>query len=607
MTVSSLASRVLDWEGTQTGPESVNGTGQESGGRGLRASVKGSIVFAKELLSFSYHRLTKRSSFFVPLVVYLSCGYLLDFVFRSFPGDAVSRMANAFYMLYSRDPHLASVGFVWTPLTSFADFIPLLFRDLWMPLSSHDVAGTLVSAMFMAGAAYQLERLLGGFRLDRRMRTILVATFALNPMIVFFGANGMSEALYAFFSIASTRYLFEWARSRSTRLLAYAGVMLGLGYLARNEVAVEAFVGLLVVLQQSFAKSKGTIRERALQSSMDGFLLAAPFAVCFVGWAVASYVITGIAFQQYSGNQVLVQASGFKPGSIQEILGHEAAAIMLLCPLVVPSAVAAIWLAFKRKLTTLAPVVLPAFGLAFTLAAYAKGILFPWLRYYILAIPLGYIIAGWLLSEISGASQFRGISTRKVSSTELKVRRNSLMRLPGFVVLALGLVGMPTSAYAMLDPSIGQGETVQQLGFIFHSKPTKGDLAVEHKRQAIQAIDDFITKLGLRNGSVVVDNDDSCVPEVLTSIGNPKVFVIPNDRDFQRILADPPAFGTHYLMVSVHGQAPDAISNAYPGIASGANGQATVVATFDSNSQCGTLRLLKISQEPKGSSQMNFR
>ena len=33
-------------------------------------------------------------------------------------GDAWSRITNAYYVLYSRDPHLAAIGFIWNPLPS---------------------------------------------------------------------------------------------------------------------------------------------------------------------------------------------------------------------------------------------------------------------------------------------------------------------------------------------------------------------------------------------------------------------------------------------------------------------------------------------------------
>ena len=81
---------------------------------------------------------------------------LLDFKYHAFPPDAFSRMANGFYILYSRDPHLAAVGFVWEPLQSIADMVFLLGNHLWPALSHDDMAGSLVSALAMAGAAYQI-------------------------------------------------------------------------------------------------------------------------------------------------------------------------------------------------------------------------------------------------------------------------------------------------------------------------------------------------------------------------------------------------------------------------------------------------------------------
>jgi hypothetical protein len=39
--------------------------------------------------------------------------YILFFVLRIGNSDALSRTANAYYVLYSRDPHLAAIGFIW--------------------------------------------------------------------------------------------------------------------------------------------------------------------------------------------------------------------------------------------------------------------------------------------------------------------------------------------------------------------------------------------------------------------------------------------------------------------------------------------------------------
>ena len=142
---------------------------------------------------------------------------LLDFKYHAFTGDAFSRMANGFYILYSRDRHLAAVGFVWTPLQSMADLVFLLGNHLWPALSHNDMAGSLVSALAMAGAVYQIRSALREWGLSRVPRLVLTACFALNPMILFYGGNGMSEGLYLFTLVASTRYLLRWMRRwRST-------------------------------------------------------------------------------------------------------------------------------------------------------------------------------------------------------------------------------------------------------------------------------------------------------------------------------------------------------------------------------------------------------
>ena len=86
--------------------------------------------------------------------------------------------------------------------------LPLLaFNTLWPPLAANDVAGSLVSALAMAGAVYQLWALVREWGISLLPRLVLVAVFALNPMIVYYAANGMSEGLYLFTMVATVRYL----------------------------------------------------------------------------------------------------------------------------------------------------------------------------------------------------------------------------------------------------------------------------------------------------------------------------------------------------------------------------------------------------------------
>lgn len=166
--------------------------------------------------------------FLIALACYIVVSVLLDLKYKTFLGDAFSRMANGSYILYSRDPHLAAVGFVWEPLTSLADMVFLLGNHLWPALSHNDMAGSLTSSFSMAGAVYQLLLTLKESGVAQVPRLVLTALFALNPMILLYAGNGMSEGLYLFTLIAATRYLVRWIHTGQLRSLVYAGTALGI-------------------------------------------------------------------------------------------------------------------------------------------------------------------------------------------------------------------------------------------------------------------------------------------------------------------------------------------------------------------------------------------
>ena len=54
-------------------------------------------------------------------MLYFAIGYLLVMRYNLFDPDATSRVANADYVISSRDPHLSAIGFVWNPLPSLVE------------------------------------------------------------------------------------------------------------------------------------------------------------------------------------------------------------------------------------------------------------------------------------------------------------------------------------------------------------------------------------------------------------------------------------------------------------------------------------------------------
>src|SRR6476620_5515115 len=99
---------------------------------------------------WSDHKL-KITVFFASLVVYLAVGYWLQVRHGFIIGDALSRVSAAQSVLFSRDPHLAAIGFIFTPMTAMLQMPPVLLSPLWPDLTERAFAGSLMSAAFMAG------------------------------------------------------------------------------------------------------------------------------------------------------------------------------------------------------------------------------------------------------------------------------------------------------------------------------------------------------------------------------------------------------------------------------------------------------------------------
>jgi hypothetical protein len=533
--------------------------------------------------------------FLVSFVLYFIVAWLLDLKYKSFIPDAVSREANGFYVLYSRDPHLAAVGFVWQPLQSMADTFFLLGNHLWPALSHNDMAGSLVSALAMAGTAYQIMAALREWGVSRIPRLVLVACFALNPMMVLYGGNGMSEGLYMFTLVAATRYLLRWIRGSDLRSLAYSAIFLSLSYLTRNEAAAAAAAAGVVVALISFSRAHGRTSLRVKKAAADVVIIAAPPLIAFAGWAIASYVIVGQFFAQLSS----IYGNSAQVATQQHLTLHDRASFEIhsleaLAPFILVILVACAVVAFvRRDPCMLAPVAVLGGALGFDMLALLDNAIQDTFRYMILSFPLGVLLVGSLVAAIQNP-------TRSTVDTELHLGpRSAGARTLGLLVsvILILVVFIPTTVTtgaAIFNPHLGRLEAAQ-LDFIFHSHPSKEDLGNEGNYPWIVSMGDWFMDRHWADSDVVVDNFDECVPPMLTSINQPKLFVIPSDRDFQRILADPVTFNAHYILEANPAQFPNtSISLQYPTLWNTGAGFTKKVHTFPAQPTCPEFRLFRV-------------
>ena len=589
------------------GPSSASGWIPQDADIYARTSLDGPV--AKKRRSF-ISRIASEGGvvFLVSFAAYFTIAMLLDFKYHSFQGDAVARMANGFYMLHSNDPHLAAVGFVWNPLSSIADLPLLAFNSVWPVLASHNVAGTTVSAIAMACAAYQLNALLREWGVAILPRLILTAFFVLNPMVLYSGGNGMSEALYLFAMLAATRYLVRWLGSGDLPSLVYCAIALAVGYLERSEPVAAAGLTAMVVFGVSFARTAGDRHQKVWASLTDTTILILPILTSLVGWAAVSWVITGQPFQQFTskyGNTSLI-AESHLVGNMTSRLIAEAKAITYMSPLLVLIIVLAIVVAIiRRNVQLLGVFAVLGGGLGFTLASYLTNAIFPWFRYYIVVAPLAVLLVGSIISRPT-----RPPRKDECGPLDLRVQTASVKRRPttngvlaslGGVALVLLLLvpSIPGTAMAMSSDTVAP-DLAQYTGFIFHKNLTPIERSGKYAYAQVQSMSAYLDARRFSNGDVVVDNANSCIPYVDTNVDNPRMFVIHNDRDFERVLADPLIFHAHYLLVGLAADN-DAVLAQYPTIGK-STPWAKLVHTFryPTGGFCDGYRLFKVTGYPTG-------
>lgn len=497
--------------------------------------------------------------------LYLAVGVYLALGVGYLQGDALSRVADTRAALLSRDPHLAAIGFIFTPLTALAQLPAVGLSEWFPPLTRWGLTAVLVSAPAMAGAVVQVYSL----TVDRGCRAwftwAVTLVFGLHPMIVYYGANGMSEALFVLFVVWAVRRLARWTSTDDVHELMVAGFALGMAYLARYDALAASAAATLVVVVVSWRRSR-----RPEVAVLDGLLVVGPTALAFLTWAATSWLVTGSALAQFSsryGNAAILEQSGGGSTGGSAALAFSAAEIVVLAPAL---AVVAGWCAVlavrRRDPEPLAALVLVAV-LAFAALTYLRGMTFPFLRFYISAVPLVVVFAVFLTPR-SG-----GVHARRPGPRAADRNRDEVGRTPAIpaAALVLLLAGLPISAVGMLSPTLSQEQHALRVAIA----PDAGEHTAELRlrQEAIIAsfdterrIADYLDSLDLGEGAVLMDTVHGF--PIIASTARPDRFVIPSDRDFVSILNDPAAHGVRFLLtVPAEGRGTsDALNLRYPTI-----------------------------------------
>ncbi len=495
---------------------------------------------------------------FVSLMgVYFIVGSVLIMRYNIFEADSLSRVANAGFTLYSRDPHLSAVGFVWNPLPSVVQ-IPFVLLGRWWPeLLTFGLAGVVQSAAFMAGAALLVRKIAIDRGVGDGWRFIAVACFALNPIIILYGSIGMSEAAEVFCMLWCVRHLMRWADSDTVSDLAWAGVALGVGYLVRYEVlpaacGVAAFVAAVAYFR---APRDNRINSALLQVTIVLF----PALVAFVVWALAGWVVSGELFatisSQYGNSSqvaVAVARGGLEHNTNWLVIAER---LFAMQPFVGLAVILAAAIAVLRRQQSAALVPIVTFGPVLLFAAWGQysQTTFGWFRFYILAIPLVIVTA------------LQCWTPRR--QTIRPWRLGSVAAGLGAALLSASLiVGTPITAMGMMDEDVTDNNPVM-IGIASLFDPARyppDEQLYRRMGNDDRLLADYLDRKNLPDGSVLADTFETKVLWLASK--RPKQFVITSDYNFIAALNKPWDNGVQYILVTnpAHNAAQDAISRRYP-------------------------------------------
>lgn len=481
--------------------------------------------------------------------LYTVIGSVLILRYNITEGDGISRAANAGFALWSKDPHLSAMGFVWGPLPSLVEMPVLQLSTWWPELKTHGVAGVVQSAGFTAGCAVMIRLIARDRSVGAGWQWVAVGAFALNPMVIVYGSSGMSESAMLFCMLWAVRHLLRWFDSPRVFDLASVGLALAVGYLIRYETLIAAAGAAILV---AAATARMTPRgERTSATALSALVVLFPIGAAFVIFAAAGWVMTAEAFaiitSEYgNANQIQVSLDRGYSNAVTDgpLLVHR---LLSIQPFVGIATILAVTRAVASgRFDPMVPIGAFAPVLAFSAWGQYTGSTFGWFRYFMAAIPMVIVVALVFWSPAD--------------------RNDTWRRLGAALLGASLLIGVPMTAKSILDPDINVGAT-SLIGVASLVDPERYPPEKQTDRRVgldDRLVAEYLDAKKLPEGTVLLDTFQTWW--LWLASDNVKQFVITSDYDFGSALNRPWETGVRYIVLTnpETNVAMDAITRRYP-------------------------------------------
>jgi hypothetical protein len=242
-------------------------------------------------------------SWFLFILVFITetiAGYYVWHIKGFVFGDGISRVANAFYVLYIRPPHLAAIGAIWTPLPSMLELPILLLWPFYKPLASSGLAGVIMNALCMGGCAALLYVYTIKYGRSHFTGICLALFFCFNPFIFIYGFSGLAEAPFFLVLIWLVYSYTQWMETEEPVYVVYMAIALALGFLIRYEaIPIVGFLSLGVLLMIFMVHRKNLEPEHRnfkyslIRSEGTAYLLLSPVVYVCLLWILYCWIING--------------------------------------------------------------------------------------------------------------------------------------------------------------------------------------------------------------------------------------------------------------------------------------------------------------------------
>ena len=489
---------------------------------------------------------------------YVVTGAWMRYGLHFYLNDALNRTADAVYVTVGRDPHLAAIGFFWPPLPQLLQ-VPLV--PLLAPFGVMNMAGPVSTALCTAATIPVMARIGRFLGLGRWTTFTFCLVFAVNHVTIYYAANGMSEACFFFTGSLSLYGFLRYIRNREIGDMwlfsfALAGVVL-----TRLEGPIFALaLGVIATFSWRGLFDRDALR----QSAWTALLLGLPSIAAFGLWLAVQQVIEHNAFF-FASTTKAGEASHGTPG-LPAWSNEPSAAFPWAGVHIVIFGGALVLVALSILWTLNGPRTRGSLGLLAAMGVFAAiqiwsvgftGTGYGDPRYFVMAVPISCIGAMWV------ATMWRRPQVRSVWSLGLvallvaNAAAGSWYESSGKLTAIEHECDFFQWGVAEVVPALGRGSNPNDADYCSRFPNSLG---------AFQEADGHLDSILKPSDRVLIDNGVMFAADLFTR--HPNQFVVRNDRDWQKIIANPYGTVTYILTQSIGRKGPPLASGS-PYIAGG--------------------------------------